>query len=82
MTSSLVPLLLLQAKDDPWFGEMQRGQTPEWFLRCKAMVFMNVGPEDVVVSAGLPGDGMLDGSVDGVEWCVDCWVGFSMGLRI
>ncbi len=48
----------LQAKDDPWYEKLRKGQTPEWFLRSKAILFTDVKRKDVVVSPGSAGDGM------------------------
>lgn len=54
----LYRIWLLQAKDDPWYEKMGQGQTPEWFLRSKAILFTNVEAKDVVASTGSAGNGM------------------------
>lgn len=54
----LYRIWLLQAKDDPWYDQMQQGQTPKWFLRSEAILFTDVEAKDVVVSTGSARNGM------------------------
>lgn len=55
--SRLYRIWLRQAKDDPLYEKMMQGQTPEWFMRSKAMLFTDVDAKDTVVSMGSAGNG-------------------------
>ena len=68
----LYSIWLVQAKDDPWYQKMQQGQTPEWTLRSKAILFTDVDGKDAVVSTGS----------GRVSRCMDLWMSSSMGPRI
>ena len=54
----LFRIWLLQAKDDPWYEKMHKGQIPEWFLRSKALLFTDVTAKDAIISTGSAGNGM------------------------
>jgi hypothetical protein len=43
---------LLQAKDDPFYDKMLRGEDAEWFLRAKAMLFTDVEARHAIYSEG------------------------------
>lgn len=77
----LYRIWLLQAKDDPWYKRMLQDQTPEWFLRSKAILFTDVEAKDMVFSEGSAGNGMPDGGFARASRCMDLRMSSSMGLR-
>lgn len=53
----LYRIWLLQAKDDPFYEKLSRGETAEWFLRRKAILFTDVDGKSRVFSTDSAGDG-------------------------
>lgn len=49
---------LLQAKDDPFYHKMTRGETPHWFLWDKTILFTDVEAKHTVVLTGSARDGL------------------------
>jgi hypothetical protein len=49
---------LLQAKDDPLYEKIMRGEEPEWFLWDKAILFTDVEAKHTIVSPGSVRDGL------------------------
>ncbi|KAK4691385.1 hypothetical protein P7C71_g5606, partial [Lecanoromycetidae sp. Uapishka_2] len=48
---------LLQAKGDPFYDKMRSGQSAEWFLRSKVIIFTDVKAKDMIIERGSAADG-------------------------
>jgi hypothetical protein len=49
---------LLEAKDDPFYEKMMRGEEAEWFLQDKAILFTDVDAKHTIVLPGSLRDGL------------------------